>query len=108
MARIIIPKNKGAAISLAQNILAKHKNDGAASPLTPLNIADMTTKTTTADTQNQLSDKLYRDAETATQNCGNALGADYTTPGTVNCRHDSRQLSPALPARRHLVCAFQQ
>ncbi len=84
MARIIIPKNKGAAISLAQNILKKHQTDGPASPLTALNIADMTDKTTSADTQNQLSDKLYRDAETATQNCDLALGADYTTPGTVN------------------------
>ncbi len=84
MARIIIPKNKAAAIQLAQSILKKHQTDGPASPLTALNIADMTDKTTAADTQNQLSDKLYRDAETATQNCDLALGADYTTPGTVN------------------------
>jgi len=41
MARIIIPKNKGVAINLAQNILAKHKADGPTSPLTPLNIADI-------------------------------------------------------------------
>jgi hypothetical protein len=84
MARVIIPKNKGLAIKLAQAILAKNQTDGAASPLVSLNIADMTAKTGTADTQNQLSDKLYRDAETATQNSDNALGSDYTTPGTVN------------------------
>lgn len=84
MARVKIPKNKDAAIQLAQSILAKHQADGTASPLTPLNITDMTAKTATADTENQLSDKLYRDAETATENCDNALGADYTTPGTVN------------------------
>ena len=84
MSRIIIPKNKAAAIKLAQAILAKHQADGAASPLAALNIADMTGKTTTADTQNQLAAKLYRDAETATQNCDLALGADYTTPGRVN------------------------
>lgn len=84
MARVIIPKNKATAITLAQAILAKHKADGAASPLTALNLTDMTAKTGTADAQNQLSAKLYRDAETATQNCDLALGADYTTPGTVN------------------------
>ena len=49
-----------------------------------MNIADMTAKTGTADTQNQLSAKLYRDAETATQSCNLAVGADFTTPGTVN------------------------
>lgn len=84
MSRVILPKNKGLAIQLAQAILAKHKADGAASPLSALNMADMTDKTTAADTQNQLSEKLYRDAETATQNCDLAMGADYTTPGTVN------------------------
>ena len=49
-----------------------------------MDIADFTAKTAEADAQNQLSDKLYRDAETATQNCDMAIGADYTTPGTVN------------------------
>ena len=84
MPRIIIPRNKAAAIKLAQTILAKHKADGASSPLAALNIADLTDKTAIADAQNQLSAKLYRDAETATQNCDNALGTDYTTPGRVN------------------------
>jgi hypothetical protein len=84
MARVIIPKNKALAIKLAQAILVKHQADGAASPLAPLNIADMTGKTSTADTQNQLAAKLYRDAETATQNSDLALGSDYTTPGRVN------------------------
>ena len=84
MARIKIPKNKDAAIKLAQAILKKHLADGAASPLTPLNIADMTAKAGTADTQNQLAAKLYRDAETATQNCDLAVGVDFTSPGTVN------------------------
>jgi hypothetical protein len=84
MARVKIPKNKADAIKLAQAILKKHTADGAASPLAALNIADMTTKTGTADTQNQLSDKLYRDAETATENTNLAVGSDYTTPGTVN------------------------
>lgn len=84
MPRITVPKNKAAAIKLAQTILAKHKADGAASPLAAINIADMTDKTAIADTQHQLSEKLYRDAVTATQNCDLALGSDYTTPGRVN------------------------
>jgi hypothetical protein len=84
MARVTIPENTDAALILAQSILNKHQADGERSPLAPLNIADLTAKTATADTQNQLAIKLYRDAETATQNRDHALGADYTTPGTVN------------------------
>jgi hypothetical protein len=84
MARINIPSNPDDLIKLAQAIGKKHTTDGATSPLTALNMADMNTKTTTADTQNQSSAKLYRDAETATQNRDNALG-DKSTQGTVNC-----------------------
>jgi len=84
MARVNIPKNKALAIKLAQAILAKHTADGAGSPLAALNITDMTAKTAAADAQNKLSDKLYRDAETATQSADLAIGSDYTTPGTVN------------------------
>ena len=84
MARVKIPKNTDAAIKLAQAILQKHQADGAASPPAALNIADMTARTGTVDTQNQLSAKLYRDAETATQSCNLAVSADFTTPGTVN------------------------
>ena len=84
MARVVIPKNPDDLIALAKSIVAKNTADGASSPLASLNTADLTTKTTTADTQNQASAKLYRDAETATQNRDNALGADRSTPGTVN------------------------
>ena len=79
MARVRIPKSKDEAIKLAQAIFKKHQTDGAGSPLTVLNITDMTTKAATADTQNQLSQKLYRDAETATESCDIAMGADYST-----------------------------
>jgi len=71
-------------IKLAQAIGKKHTADGAGSPLAALNMADMNTKTSTADTQNQASAKLYRDAETATQNRDLALGKDRSTTGTVN------------------------
>ena len=82
--RVIIPKNPDDLIGLAKSIGTKHTADGAGSPLANLNTADFTAKTTAADTQNQLSAKMYRDAETATQNRDLALGAGRITPGTVN------------------------
>ncbi len=82
--RVIIPKNPDDLIALAKSIGTKHTADGTGSPLASLNIADFSAKTTTADTQNQASSKLYRDAETATQNRDLALGADRVTQGTVN------------------------
>ena len=84
MARVVIPKNPDELIALAKSIGAKHTADATGSPLSSLNMADFTAKTTTADTQNQVSAKLYRDAGTATQNRDNALGADRSTQGTVN------------------------
>ena len=84
MARVNIPKNPDALIALAQSITEKHTADGANSPLAGLNMADFTAKTTTADTQNQTSAKLYRDAETATENRDLALGYDKSTAGSVN------------------------
>jgi len=82
--RVIIPKNPDDLIKLSKGIGAKHTTDGAGSPLASLNMADFTAKTTTADTQNQASSKLYRDAETATQTRDLALGAGRITQGTVN------------------------
>ena len=84
MARVSIPTNPDDLIVLAKSIGTKHAADGAGSPLTALNMADMGAKTTTADTQNQASATLYRDAETATQNRDIALGASKSTQGTVN------------------------
>ncbi|MGH7975790.1 MAG: hypothetical protein ACREC8_03915 [Limisphaerales bacterium] len=84
MARVIIPKNPEELIALAKSIGAKHTADGAGSPLSSLNMADLTAKTTTADTQNQASAQAYRDAELATQNRDDALGTDRSTQGTVS------------------------
>lgn len=84
MARVIIPKNPDDLIALAKSIGTKHTADGAGSPLANLNMADFAAKTTSADAQSQLSAKLYRDAETATQNRDLALGTGRSTPGTVN------------------------
>ncbi len=63
-------------LQLAKAIGAKHRADGANSPLKGLGMDDMESKTTEAGTQNQNAAKLYRDAELATQNRDNALGTD--------------------------------
>lgn len=84
MPRIIIPNNKAEKIKLAKAIVAKHKADGASSPLASINIADLEIKATTAAEKLELSDKLHRDAETATQECDSSLGKNYSTPGSVN------------------------
>jgi hypothetical protein len=46
-------------------------------------MAEMETKTTTADTENQSAAQLYRDAEKATQNRDLALGTGNPVKGTV-------------------------
>lgn len=84
MARINIPRNPDELIALAKSITDKHTADGAGSPLAGLEMADMVTKTTTADTENKTATKLYRDAEKATQNRDNALGSENPVKGTVN------------------------
>jgi len=83
MARVSIPSNPDDMIALSKSIGTKHAADGAGSPLTALDMADMGAKTTAADTQNQASVKFYRDAETATQNRDLALGTNDPVKGTV-------------------------
>ena len=83
MPRINVPSNPDELIALAKGIVAKHKADGASSPLSALNMADMEAKTTAADTQNQTAAQLYRDAEKANQLRDNALGTKSPTDGTV-------------------------
>ena len=83
MARINIPKNPGEKIKLAKAIKAKHTADGTTSPLAGLDMVDFGAKTTTADTENGNAERLYRDAEKATQNRDVALGGDNAAKGTV-------------------------
>ncbi len=83
MARVLIPKNPDQLIKLAKSIGAKHTADGAASPLASLDMVDMDGKTAKADIENQAAAKLYRDAETATENRDLALGSDNVVKGTV-------------------------
>jgi len=81
--RVNIPKNPDQLIQLAKSIIAKHGDDGTASPLSGLDMADMSAKTTTADTEHKNAVKLRRDAETAPQNRDLALGTDNAARGTV-------------------------
>jgi hypothetical protein len=82
--RINIPSNPGDLITLAKAVLAQHTKLGAASPLNGINgIAGFGAQVGAADTNNQLANQLYEQAETATENRDNALGPDATTPGYV-------------------------
>lgn len=82
--RINVPSNPDDLIKLAKAILAQHTKLGAASPLNGINgIADFGAQVDAADTNNQLADRLYEQAETATEDRDIALGPDATTPGHV-------------------------
>jgi hypothetical protein len=82
--RINIPSNPDQLISLAQSVLAQHTKLGAASPLNGIEgIANFGAQVDTADTNNDLADTLYKQAETATENRDKALGPNATTPGYV-------------------------
>src|SRR2546428_14014663 len=78
MARVNVPKNADQIIQLAQRIVAKHAADGAGSPLAGINMADMSTKTSAADTENKKAVQCRRDGEKATQSRDLALGAGDT------------------------------
>ncbi len=83
--RIIIPSNPDDFIKLAQAVFAQHTKLGADSPLNGIDgIANFGAQVTTADTNNQLADSLYKQAETATENRDNAIGPNATTSGTAH------------------------
>lgn len=84
---VFIPTQAPEMIALAKLILTKHTLDGAGSVLNVLNMADFSTKYTTADAQHALATKLSRDKETATRDrdtlLGIAAGQKISTAGTV-------------------------
>ncbi|HLG36478.1 MAG TPA: hypothetical protein VI757_16490 [Bacteroidia bacterium] len=80
---VTIPVNAQELGGLSQRILDKHVLDGAASVLTPMDMADMQTKTTFAKTRDADSKQNNRDKETAFQDRDLALGMETTNPGTV-------------------------
>jgi hypothetical protein len=80
--RIPIPENKDEFIILAKAILAKHTALGVASPLNGIEgIADFGTQVNAADTNNEQSKTLAKQAQTATEACDKAIGPDSKTPG---------------------------
>lgn len=85
--KVVMPTSPEELIDLAKLVFDKHTTDGGASVLNDLNMSDMENKRTTADTYHKLSEKLHKDAVTATQERDIALGMsegqDSDTPGTV-------------------------
>lgn len=82
-----IPSNAKALIDLAKLIITKHNNDGAASPIKGLDMADFSGKNQTAEAQHTLATQLNRDKEKATGERDHALGIaagqKVSTEGTV-------------------------
>jgi hypothetical protein len=72
--RINIPANADDLIVLAKKILARAAEPNGPTPLPEEKMTDMTAKTATADTKNELCKDLARQAETATEARDNALG----------------------------------
>ena len=64
--KVHIPRDPTALIALLKKILEKHVELGTASPLLALGWDEMTPDLTKADTQDQLSDSLRKQAEKAT------------------------------------------
>ncbi|MCK9480428.1 MAG: hypothetical protein M0R38_01535 [Bacteroidia bacterium] len=85
--RVVIPRKVDSFLTLVGNILAKHTADGVNSLLTPLNMADMQAKYTTATTRHAQAGQFDRDKETAFEQRNAALGIMHTqqsyTPNTV-------------------------
>lgn len=80
--RIPIPENKDQFITLAKAISTKHTELGAASPLSGIEgIANLAALVNTADTNNQQSKLLAKQATTATEACDKAIGPDAKTAG---------------------------
>ena len=73
--RIAIPGNPEDLIKLGMKLKEKHLALGADSPIKGVKDLDLFAgKLTTADTKNELSKQLYRDAERATQDRDLSLG----------------------------------
>lgn len=73
--RIAIPSNPDDLINLGKKLKDKHVALGEASPIKGVKDLDqLPAKLTTAETKNELSKQLYRDAEKATQDRDLPLG----------------------------------
>ncbi|MCF8278080.1 MAG: carboxypeptidase-like regulatory domain-containing protein [Flavobacteriales bacterium] len=85
--KVVIPTNADDLIQLAQDIIAKHTADGAASPLNGLDMTAFETRVSNAAAKNALQKQLRRDAEMATEDRDGLLGKrkdqNVNTDGTV-------------------------
>ena len=72
--KIIMPRNAGKLIDLANLILAKNTAEGADSPITGLDIVDFTAKNVLAEEQHILANNLSREKETAIYERDKTLG----------------------------------
>ena len=72
--KIIMPRNAGKLIDLANLILAKNTEEGADSPISGLNIVDFTAKNVLAEEQHILANNLSREKETAIYERDKTLG----------------------------------
>jgi hypothetical protein len=82
--RVTIPTNPQQLNGLGKRINAKHVADGAGSVLTPLDMADFSSKVTLSKTKDTLAKQLNRDKEKAFEERDNALGINMGLPETVD------------------------
>lgn len=85
--RIEIPRKAKKLLKLARDIAAKHAADGPASPLNVADIAAMNLLVADATLEDDQSEQLHRDAETATEgrdiSLGIGDGQTAATPDTI-------------------------
>ncbi len=85
--RVVIPKNPDKMIVLAKKVVAKHIADGVSSVLKDMDMTDMGTKTTAADTLAISADALHKSAEEENEKRNKVLGImrdqNSTTEGTL-------------------------
>jgi hypothetical protein len=85
--RVVIPTNPEDLVKLGENIVAKHNEDPAASPIAGLDMEDFETKVTGADSKQKEAEKLRKDSETATEERDGLLGhrkdQNSNTAGTI-------------------------
>ena len=86
MTRIIVPRNAEKLLHLAEDIVKKHKADGAKSKLSSIDMAKFKTRVTDARTIHTKALKLRRESEKLTEKFQKALGV-HTSQKTTNAGH---------------------
>lgn len=86
MAKIIVPRNAEKLLHLAEDIIKKHKADGANSKISSIDMAKFQTRVTNARKIYTEALKLRRDSEKLTEKFQKALGV-HTSQKTTNAGH---------------------